>query len=82
MRTLLNRGLVEQHPERDHETGAQLYRTSSYFLERIGVSSIEELPELAPFLPGVGDFEDGEESQLPAVAEEEPAGGREAPAGG
>jgi len=81
MRTLLNRGLVEHHPERDHETGAQLYRTSSYFLERIGVASIEELPELAPFLPGVGDFEDDEAAQFAALAEEVP-GGREAPAGG
>ena len=57
MRTLLNRGLVEEAGI-DEETGAHLYRTSSYFLERIGVSSIDELPELAPFLPGVEEFED------------------------
>ena len=50
MRTLLNRGLVEEAGT-DRETGAHLYRTSNYFLERIGVASIEELPELAPFLP-------------------------------
>jgi segregation and condensation protein B len=56
MRTLLNRGLVEEAGT-DHETGAHLYRTSSYFLERIGVTSIEDLPELAPFLPGVDDFD-------------------------
>lgn len=67
MRTLLNRGLVEEAGN-DHETGAHLYRTSSYFLERIGVSSIEELPELAPFLPGVEDFEDDSETALVEVS--------------
>ena len=60
MRTLLTRGLVEEAGT-DHETGAHLYRTSSYFLERIGVTSLDELPELAPFLPGVDDFEDEQE---------------------
>ena len=53
MRTLLTRGLVEEAGT-DQETGAHLYRTSSYFLERIGVTSLDELPELAPFLPGRG----------------------------
>ncbi len=57
MRTLLNRGLVEEAGT-DHETGAHLYRTSNYFLERIGVTSIDELPELAPFLPGVDEYDD------------------------
>ena len=42
MRTLLNRGLVEEAGS-DHETGAHLYRTSSYFLERMGLTSLEEL---------------------------------------
>ena len=28
-----------------------LYRTSSYFLERMGLRDLDELPELAPFLP-------------------------------
>lgn len=57
MRTLLTRGLVEEAGE-DHSTGAHLYRTSSYFLERIGVESIDELPELAPYLPDLADMED------------------------
>ncbi len=57
MRTLLSRGLVEESGQ-DHETGANLYRTSAYFLERIGISSIEELPELAPYLPDMDDLED------------------------
>ncbi|WP_372727900.1 SMC-Scp complex subunit ScpB [Nocardioides sp.] len=57
MRTLLNRGLVEEAGQ-DHETGANLFRTTTYFLERIGVTSIEELPELAPYLPDMDDLED------------------------
>jgi segregation and condensation protein B len=64
MRTLLNRGLVEEAGT-DHETGAHLYRTTSYFLERMGVTGIDDLPELAPFLPGVEDFDD--EAKLAAV---------------
>jgi segregation and condensation protein B len=57
MRTLLTRGLVEEAGQ-DHETGANLYRTTAYFLERIGITSIEELPELAPYLPDMDDLED------------------------
>ncbi|MCW2815869.1 MAG: condensin subunit ScpB [Nocardioides sp.] len=57
MRTLLTRGLVEE-AGRDGEHGATLYRTSGYFLERIGVQSIDELPELAPYLPDMDDLED------------------------
>ena len=57
MRTLLARGLVEEAGQ-DHETGANLYRTTNYFLERIGVTSIDELPELAPYLPDMDDMED------------------------
>ena len=63
MRTLLTRGLVEEAGQ-DHETGANLYRTTGYFLERIGVSSLDDLPELAPYLPDMEDLED----ELEAVA--------------
>lgn len=54
MRTLLTRGLVEEAGT-DGETGANLYRTTSYFLERIGVTSLDQLPELAPFVPDMDD---------------------------
>jgi segregation and condensation protein B len=57
MRTLVARGLVEEAGH-DSETTATLYRTTSYFLERIGVQSLEELPELAPYLPEMGDLDD------------------------
>jgi segregation and condensation protein B len=52
MRTLTSRGLVEEAGN-DPETGAVLYRTSQYFLHRIGLRSLDELPALAPFLPEV-----------------------------
>lgn len=50
MRTLVLRGLVEEAGT-DTDSGAILYRTTSYFLERLGLRSLDELPELAPFLP-------------------------------
>jgi segregation and condensation protein B len=50
MRTLLQRGLIEEAGT-EHETGAILYRTTNYFLERMGLRGLDELPELAPFLP-------------------------------
>lgn len=50
MRTLVTRGLVEEAGH-DGEGGATLYRTTSYFLERLGLRSLDELPDLAPFLP-------------------------------
>jgi segregation and condensation protein B len=55
MRTLVLRGLVEETGT-DAETGAILYRTTGYFLERLGLASLEDLPDLAPFVPD--DIED------------------------
>jgi segregation and condensation protein B len=60
VRTLLQRGLIAEAGT-DPESGAVLYRTTSYFLERLGIGSISELPELAPHLPGLehlGDLDD------------------------
>jgi len=63
IRTLVLRGLVEDSGT-DHETGAILYRTTSYFLERLGMASLDELPELAPFLPDdIEDIEDHERTR-------------------
>ena len=56
MRTLVLRGLVEESGT-DHETGAILFRTTPYFLERLGLASLDQLPELAPHLPGQLDDE-------------------------
>lgn len=52
MRTLQTRGLVEETGHDPH-TGATLYGTTSYFLERLGLSSLEELPPVADYLPDV-----------------------------
>src|SRR6202453_3120439 len=50
MRTLVLRGLTEEAGT-DPETGAILFATTGYFLERLGLPSLDALPELAPFLP-------------------------------
>jgi segregation and condensation protein B len=56
IRTLLSRGLIE---EAGHdESGGIMYRTTSYFLERMGLASLEELPPLAEHLPDLADLED------------------------
>ncbi|HXP53488.1 MAG TPA: SMC-Scp complex subunit ScpB [Streptosporangiaceae bacterium] len=61
MRTLTLRGLVEDSGT-DPETGAILYRTTGYLLERLGLASLDELPDLAPFLPeNIDDVADGED---------------------
>lgn len=52
MRTLLARGLVEEAGT-EEGSGATLYRTSSYFLERLGLDDLTQLPDLAPLLPDV-----------------------------
>ena len=52
IRTLLSRGLIEEVGH-DTESTAILYGTTSHFLERMGLSSLDELPALAPYLPDV-----------------------------
>jgi len=57
MKTLITRGLVEESGL-EHETGAILYMTTSYFLERLGLNSLEDLPALAPYLPNLDGLDD------------------------
>ncbi len=80
MRTLLTRGLVEEAGH-DGEHGSTLYRTTGYFLERIGVTSLDDLPELAPYLPDMDDLEDELAESVPAepAALDEPAAGDRTP---
>jgi segregation and condensation protein B len=52
LRTLLTRGLVQEAGV-DPGTQGTLFRTTELFLERLGLSSLEELPPLAPLLPDV-----------------------------
>jgi segregation and condensation protein B len=56
MRTLLARGLIEEAGH-DPESGAVLFTTTSYFLERMGLKTLEDLPPLAPQLPEVEELE-------------------------
>ena len=57
IRTLLARGLVEEAGT-DPETGGVLYCTTELFLERLGLSSLKDLPPLAPLLPEVDSIDD------------------------
>jgi segregation and condensation protein B len=50
MRTLLSRGLVHEVGT-DPDSGGGLYATTPLFLERLGLHSLADLPELAPLLP-------------------------------
>ena len=50
VRTLLTRGLIIEVGT-EGEQGAMLYGTTPYFLQRLGLSSLDELPALAPYLP-------------------------------
>lgn len=52
VRSLTQRGLINDAGT-DPESGAILYRTTSYFLERMGMESVAELPQLSPHLPGL-----------------------------
>lgn len=65
MRTLVTRELIEEagHSE---ETGAMLFRTTTYFLERMGLTSLDQLPPLAPHLPEASLLE----AELAGLAEE------------
>lgn len=50
VRTLTARGLIAE-VDVDRSTGAVLYGTTGYFLERMGFTSIDDMPPLAPHLP-------------------------------
>jgi len=57
MKTLITRGLVEEYGV-ENETGAILYKTTSYFLERLGLNSLSDLPPLAPHLPDIDGLDE------------------------
>jgi segregation and condensation protein B len=69
IRTLLGRGLIEEAGH-DAESGAVVFATTSYFLERMGLRTLDELPPLAPHLPGVEELE----AELGQLAESQAAG--------
>ena len=55
LRTLVTRRLVEEAGT-DPDTSAIRYRTTGYFLQRLGLRDLSELPPLAPLLPGLDDL--------------------------
>lgn len=57
VRTLVARGLIEEAGT-EPETGGVLYCTTELFLERLGLSSLKDLPALAPLLPEVDAIDD------------------------
>lgn len=77
VRTLLTRGLIIQ--EGGEEAGtANLLRTTDYFLERLGIASLAELPPIAPLLPEASELE----AELAGLAEQpSPPAAQPSPAG-
>ncbi|OBG73562.1 MULTISPECIES: SMC-Scp complex subunit ScpB [unclassified Mycobacterium] len=61
MRTLLARGLITEAGV-DDDTGAVTFATTELFLERLGLTSLADLPDIAPLLPDVDTIEDLSES--------------------
>ena len=61
IRSLLARGLITEAGT-DPDTGAQTFTTTELFLERLGLSSLSELPDIAPLLPDVDVIDDLSES--------------------
>ena len=50
VRTLLNRGLITELYT-DSETGAVNFGTTDLMLELLGINSLDELPQISPYLP-------------------------------
>lgn len=57
MKTLVTRGLVDEFGL-EVETGAILYKTTNYFLERLGLNALSDLPALAPHLPDIDGLDE------------------------
>ena len=59
MKTLVTRGLITEVGH-DAESGAVLYATTEYFLQRLGIASLDELPPVADYLPDLADLDSPE----------------------
>lgn len=57
VRTLVQRGLIEPAGE-DSDGQSILFRTTAYFLERMGLTALADLPEIADHLPGIDTLTD------------------------
>lgn len=79
VRTLIARGLVVQEGN-DEQTGASMLSTTDYFLERLGLASLTDLPPIAPLLPDANLLEQelaGLVEQNPGAAMKENSEGEE-----
>ncbi|MHA7270310.1 SMC-Scp complex subunit ScpB [Arthrobacter sp. HLT1-20] len=63
VRTLAQRGLIEEVGT-DEVSGAFLYRTTAYFLERLGMGSVDQLPQIAQHLPGLENLHEIDDSHF------------------
>ncbi|RXW33623.1 SMC-Scp complex subunit ScpB [Propioniciclava flava] len=70
MRTLVTRGLVEEAGSSE-ETGAMLFRTSAVFLEKMGFTSLDDFPPIAPYLPEASLLEAELAGQAEALARDD-----------
>ena len=57
MRTLLARGLITEAGT-DSDSGAVAFATTELFLERLGLTSLTDLPDIAPLLPDIDVIDD------------------------
>ena len=57
VRTLLARGLITEAGA-DPESAGTLYRTTPLLLEKLGLTSLDQLPDLAPLLPDLDELEE------------------------
>lgn len=83
IRTLVARGLITEAGT-DSDSGAVTFATTELFLERLGLSSLTDLPDIAPLLPDVDVIDDLSEnlSDEPRFAKlDGPTAAPEAPVG-
>jgi segregation and condensation protein B len=57
IRTLVARGLITEAGT-DEDSGAMTFGTTELFLERLGLTSLTDLPDIAPLLPDVDVIDD------------------------
>ncbi|WP_059018901.1 SMC-Scp complex subunit ScpB [Mycobacterium sp. M26] len=57
IRTLVARGLITEAGT-DEDSGATTFATTELFLERLGLTSLTDLPDIAPLLPDVDVIDD------------------------
>jgi len=64
VRTLLSRGLIEEAGV-DQSSGATLFGTTQFFLQAMGLASLDQLAPLAPHLPAGAELMEIQEQSEP-----------------